>query len=102
MDYGFFYLPPIDDAYGKPFLVAGDIMAMFNDRPEVRALMDLLAEFIAKDSPVIKVINDVGAVFDASLLSVFFRHVLNAGAMGPATMGSAVEGSASAGSMPTA
>ena len=40
VDYGFFYLPPIDPAYGKPFLVAGDIMAMFNDRPEVRALME--------------------------------------------------------------
>ncbi|OGO34599.1 MAG: ABC transporter substrate-binding protein [Chloroflexi bacterium RBG_16_57_11] len=40
VDYDFFYLPPIDDAYGKPFLVAGDIMAMFNDRPEVRALME--------------------------------------------------------------
>jgi len=26
--------------YGKPWLVAGDIMAMFNDRPEVRALME--------------------------------------------------------------
>ncbi len=39
-DYDFFYLPPIDDAYGKPVLVAGDIMAMFNDRPEVRALME--------------------------------------------------------------
>ncbi len=39
-DYGFFYLPGIDPAYGKPFLVAGDIMAMFNDRPEVRALME--------------------------------------------------------------
>jgi alpha-glucoside transport system substrate-binding protein len=39
-DYSFFYLPPIDPAYGKPFLVAGDIMAMFNDRPEVRALME--------------------------------------------------------------
>ncbi len=39
-DYGFFYLPPIDDAYGKPFLVAGDLNAMFNDRPEVRALME--------------------------------------------------------------
>lgn len=39
-DYGFFYLPGIDSAYGKPFLVAGDIMAMFNDRPEVRALME--------------------------------------------------------------
>jgi alpha-glucoside transport system substrate-binding protein len=40
VDYDFFYLPPIDEAYGKPFLVAGDIMAMFNDRPEVRALME--------------------------------------------------------------
>lgn len=39
-DYGFFYLPPVDPAYGKPFLVAGDSMYMFNDRPEVRALME--------------------------------------------------------------
>jgi len=40
VDYSFFYLPPVDEAYGKPFLVAGDIMAMFNDRDEVRALME--------------------------------------------------------------
>ncbi len=40
VDYDFFYFPPVDDAYGKPFLVAGDIMTMFNDRPEVRALME--------------------------------------------------------------
>jgi alpha-glucoside transport system substrate-binding protein len=40
VDYGFFYLPGIDPAYGSPFLVAGDIMTMFNDRPEVRALME--------------------------------------------------------------
>ncbi len=39
-DYSFFYLPPIDSAYGKPVLVAGDIYAMFNDRPEVRAVME--------------------------------------------------------------
>jgi alpha-glucoside transport system substrate-binding protein len=39
-DYDFFYLPGIDEEYGKPFLVAGDIYAMFNDRPEVRAVMD--------------------------------------------------------------
>jgi alpha-glucoside transport system substrate-binding protein len=39
-DYDFFYLPPIDAAYGKPFLVAGDIMAMFNDRDEVKAVME--------------------------------------------------------------
>jgi alpha-glucoside transport system substrate-binding protein len=40
VDYGFFYFPPVDDSYGKPFLVAGDVMVMFNDRPEVRALME--------------------------------------------------------------
>ncbi len=39
-DYDFFYLPPIDAQYGKPVLVAGDIWAMFHDRPEVRAVMD--------------------------------------------------------------
>jgi alpha-glucoside transport system substrate-binding protein len=38
-DYDFFYLPPIDPQYGKPFEVAGDIYAMFNDRPEVRAVI---------------------------------------------------------------
>lgn len=41
VDYDFFYLPGIDEAYGDPVLVAGDIMAMFNDRPEVRAVMEL-------------------------------------------------------------
>jgi alpha-glucoside transport system substrate-binding protein len=40
VDYDFFYLPPVDEAFGKPFLVAGDLVAMFNDRPEVRALME--------------------------------------------------------------
>jgi alpha-glucoside transport system substrate-binding protein len=40
VDYDFFYLPPVDEAYGRPFLVAGDLIAMFNDRPETRALME--------------------------------------------------------------
>lgn len=39
-DYDFFYLPPVEEEYGQPWLVAGDNMAMFNDRPEVRALME--------------------------------------------------------------
>jgi len=38
VDYDFFYLPPIDPQYGKPFLIAGDIFSMFNDRPEVEAV----------------------------------------------------------------
>jgi alpha-glucoside transport system substrate-binding protein len=40
VDYDFFYLPPIDPQYGRPALVAGDVWAMFNDRPEVRAVME--------------------------------------------------------------
>jgi alpha-glucoside transport system substrate-binding protein len=39
-DYDFFYLPPIDPQYGSPYLIAGDIYAMFNDRPEVRAVLE--------------------------------------------------------------
>jgi alpha-glucoside transport system substrate-binding protein len=42
-DYSFFYLPPIDEAYGRPFLVAGDIYAMFNDTAEARAVMDFFS-----------------------------------------------------------
>jgi alpha-glucoside transport system substrate-binding protein len=40
VDYDFFYLPGIDPEYGDPVLVAGDIYAMFNDRPEVRMVME--------------------------------------------------------------
>jgi alpha-glucoside transport system substrate-binding protein len=43
VDYDFFYLPGIDPKYGKPVLVAGDIYAMFNDRPEVRMVMQFFA-----------------------------------------------------------
>lgn len=39
-DYDFFYFPPVDDAYGKPVLVAGDIWAAFDDRPEVMAVLE--------------------------------------------------------------
>ena len=39
VDYGFFYLPPIDEEYGKPFLVAGDIMSLFKDSNAARAVM---------------------------------------------------------------
>ena len=43
VDYDFFYLPPVDSQYGKPYLVAGDIMALFDDRPEVRAVMQFFS-----------------------------------------------------------
>lgn len=38
-DYSFFYFPGLDPEYGSPVLVAGDIYTMFNDRPEVRAVI---------------------------------------------------------------
>lgn len=43
VDYDWFYLPAIDEQYGNPYLIAGDIYAMFNDRPEVRAVMDFFS-----------------------------------------------------------
>jgi alpha-glucoside transport system substrate-binding protein len=38
-DYDFFLFPAVDAKYGKPMQVGGDIWGMFNDRPEVRALL---------------------------------------------------------------
>jgi alpha-glucoside transport system substrate-binding protein len=43
VDYDFFYLPPIDARFGSPMLVSGDLLAMFKDRPEVRAVMEWFA-----------------------------------------------------------
>lgn len=42
-DFNFFLLPSIDPQYGAPALVGGDIYAMFNDRPEVRAVMQFFS-----------------------------------------------------------
>ncbi|WP_046212564.1 ABC transporter substrate-binding protein [Paenibacillus wulumuqiensis] len=38
--YDWFPFPSIDEKYGTPALISGDIYAMFNDRPEVRAVME--------------------------------------------------------------
>jgi hypothetical protein len=45
VDFDFFYLPSDGEEYGKPFLIAGDIFAMFNDRPEVRALIEYFTTY---------------------------------------------------------
>ena len=42
-DYDFFYLPSVDPSLGRPVLVAGDIYAMFDDRPEVVETMQFFA-----------------------------------------------------------
>jgi len=38
-----FYFPPIDEAYGRPVLYAGDTFMVFDDRPEVRAVAQFFA-----------------------------------------------------------
>jgi alpha-glucoside transport system substrate-binding protein len=43
VDYDFFVLPSIDPQYGVPVEVGGDLYAMFNDRPEVRAVMQFFS-----------------------------------------------------------
>ena len=40
VDSSFFYFPPIEPAQGNPVLGGGDMFVMFNDRPEVRALIE--------------------------------------------------------------
>jgi alpha-glucoside transport system substrate-binding protein len=39
----YFYFPPIDEEYGRPALVAGDVCTVFTDRPEVVAFAEFLA-----------------------------------------------------------
>jgi alpha-glucoside transport system substrate-binding protein len=43
VDSSFFYLPPIDEQYGRPVLGGGDVFAAFSDRPEVLAVLEYLA-----------------------------------------------------------
>ena len=38
----FFYLPPIDEEQGEPVLMAGDIVGVFADRPEVREVVEFM------------------------------------------------------------
>jgi len=38
----YFAFPPIDEEFGTPVLVAGDICSMYNDTPAVRAVMESL------------------------------------------------------------
>ena len=58
VDYDVFYFPPIDPQYGSPVLVAGDIWAAFNDRPEVMAVM----EYFTKGAHLESWIKSGGAI----------------------------------------
>jgi len=40
--YNFFEFPPIDEQYGNPLLIAGDLMGVFNDTPQSRAVAQWL------------------------------------------------------------
>lgn len=41
-DVDVFPLPPIDDTFGLPILVSGDVFSMFNDTPEARQFLEYL------------------------------------------------------------
>jgi alpha-glucoside transport system substrate-binding protein len=41
-DVDYFYLPPIDETYGKPVLGSGSLLSMGQDRPAVRKVMEFL------------------------------------------------------------
>jgi alpha-glucoside transport system substrate-binding protein len=43
-DFDFFFLPPIDEAYGNPALGSADLFVMFNDSEGARMLMDFLTQ----------------------------------------------------------
>jgi alpha-glucoside transport system substrate-binding protein len=43
VDSAFFAFPPIDPAFGRPVVGSGEMFMMFNDRPEVRALLQWLS-----------------------------------------------------------
>jgi len=45
VDFDFFYFPQIDEQYGKPVLFSGDLMTAFNDRPEVKAVIQYFSTF---------------------------------------------------------
>ncbi|MCL7453218.1 MAG: ABC transporter substrate-binding protein [Anaerolineae bacterium] len=40
--YNFFEFPPIDEQHGNPLLIAGDLMGVFNDTPQSRAVAQWL------------------------------------------------------------
>ncbi len=42
VDYGVYALPQTGEAYGAPMLVSGSLVAQYNDRDEVRAVMEYL------------------------------------------------------------
>jgi alpha-glucoside transport system substrate-binding protein len=43
VDSAVFAFPPIDPAFGRPVVGSGEMLVMFNDRPEVRALLQWLS-----------------------------------------------------------
>lgn len=83
VDSAFFYLPPIDEEYGRPVLGGGDMLVMFDDRPEVRAVLQFLGtpegaeawiETGTMVSPNVNVPDDWYAIYPASGLAEILRE----------------------------
>ncbi len=51
-DLNYFYFPAIEEEYGDPVLTSGDVYTMFNDRPEVRAVMEHLTKGVSLKSGI--------------------------------------------------
>jgi len=43
VDFDAFYFPSVDEEFGRPFLISGDLNAAFDDRPEVLAVLEFHA-----------------------------------------------------------
>ncbi len=85
VDYDFYYLPPIDEQYGKPVLFAGDIFTMFNDRPEVRAVLQYTATYdwirpwiLAGGEPISPLKNSVLADYTTEVYRKMAETILSA------------------------
>jgi len=82
-DVNYFYLPPIDEEFGKPVLGSGGIMSMFNDRPEVREVMRYLttgesARVEAQAGTIVAPHNDADLAWYPSDIQRGYAEILQA------------------------
>lgn len=66
VDVGYFYLPPIDPAMGKPVLVSGNLASLANDTPAGRAVIEFMMSAESVEAEV-KAGNAIGPMTGVSL-----------------------------------
>jgi alpha-glucoside transport system substrate-binding protein len=65
-DVDYFYLPPIDEAMGRPVLVSGNLVSLANDTPAGRAVMEFMMSAESVEAEV-KAGNAIGPMEGVSL-----------------------------------